>query len=101
MEKIRKEPMIPTSAMVAKPLGVAALAYVGDIVFGAANMRVSPSIGIERYAVIAIVFCVLEAVTVVPMLLVRRRYAQAAGILVYLTVVAAVMSWIGSVQIGG
>lgn len=92
--------MIPTMAMVALPLAVAALAYVGDIVIGAANLRVSPSLGIERYAVIAIVFCIIEALTVVPMLIVRRRYTHAAGMLVYLAVVAAVMAWIGSVQIG-
>ena len=101
MDETRKRPMIPTSAMVAMPLAVAALAYVGDIVVGVANMRVSPSLGIERYAVIAIVFCMLEALAVVPMLMLRRRYTHAAGMLVYLTVVAAVMAWIGSVQIGG
>lgn len=93
--------MIPTSAMVAMPLAVAALAYVGDIVFGAANLRVSSSLGIERYAVIAVVFCVLQALLAVPMLLARRRFTHAAGMIVYLAVVAAVMVWIGSVQIGG
>ena len=101
MEETRKRPMIPTSAMVAMPLAVAALAYVGDIVVGAANLRVSSSLGIERYSVIAIVFCVLEALFVVPMLLMRRRYTHAAAMLIYLAVVAAVMAWIGSVQIGG
>ena len=100
MEEARKRPMIPTMAMVAMPLAVAALAYVGDIVIGAANLQVSPSLAIERYAVIAIVFCIIEAVTVLPMLLMRRRYTHAAGMLVYLAVVAAVMAWIGSVQIG-
>ena len=92
--------MIPTIAMVAMPLAVAALAYVGDIVIGAANLRVSASLAIERYAVIAIVFCILEALMVVPMLIMRRRLIHAAGMLVYLDVVASVMAWIGSVQIG-
>ena len=101
-EATRRSTGIPLSWLYFAPLGAAALAYVGDIVFGSAPVVsvVNPESGFEWYAVITGIFCALEALIVVPLYLRNRRYTHAAALFAYLLAFSAAVFWFASFQAG-
>lgn len=96
-----KKPVgIPLSWLMGWPVGVCALAYVGDIVFGSQPVvsSLSPEHGFQWYAVITAAFCVLEALVAIPMYLRKKRYTHAIGLFAYLAAFAALVAFFASFQ---
>ena len=91
---------IPVPALIAAPIAVAAMAYVGDIVFGGDPwvLMYGEGTGVQVYALITALFCALEGLVVVPIYLRKGRSTHAAALMAYLAVVAGIVFWLGSFQ---
>ena len=80
------------------PLAVLGFSYAADAILGGRSLTIpgSPSRGIERFAVITVVFCAAELLFGGFFLLRRRRVVAAAGLMLYLLVLAFVAMLFGS-----
>jgi hypothetical protein len=96
----RRSTGLPLPALLIAPLGAAALAYVGDIVYGGDPWVVTfvRGAGVQLYAIVTGLFCAFEGLIVVPLYLRRRRYTHAAGMVAYLLAVAGIIFWLASFQ---
>lgn len=70
----------------AAPLCVLAFAYLIDVIFGARFVMLpgSPSRGVERFAVVTVVFCSVELIVAAFLLGRRRRLSPFAAVAVFL-----------------